>query len=260
MKRIILVLAAALLLLTGCDLRNRRPSSEFIPKNPTPVTTAATEAPTETESAPVETRQKELTRHTVRTISTDQNTYVDIYGTQWSYETHIPFVDYPTKAVSDCNSEIDRIYARANKDQQECAESQQPLTILAIDYECYYTGELVTLNVWMDKSDGTTERSVYCFRSNGTMASTTEILTSVWMDPDAFLAKLRELAAKAYARYNSAEADSVTYDKYLEKTLEEIEEIDLISVYADAEDRITAMITLYDVHGGSEVIELPVKP
>ena len=260
MKRIILVLAAALLLLSGCDLRNRRPSADFIPKDPVPVTTAATEAPSETEFLPVETKAKELTRHTVRTIATDQNTYTDIYGTQWSYETRIPFVDYPTTPVSDSNAEIDRIFARANKQQQDCVMSQQPLTVLKIDYECYYTGELVTLNVWMDKADGTTERSVYCFRSNGTMASTTEILKAVWIDPDDFMEKLRELAEQEYIEANVANTDSVTYDKYLTKTVELLGDVDSVSVYADAEDRVTALVTIYDAFGGSTTAEIPVKP
>lgn len=258
-KHILLFISILLLLCSGCQMRNRRPSSDYVPSTHAPRTTAQAES-TQPTKAVEEPQEKELTRHSVRTVVQEEDSFIDIYGKSWTYDYRLPFVDYPTTEVSGCNNEIDKLYRRIIKDQKALADSNQPLSVPTIDYECYYTGDLVTVNVWAEKIDGTVDRSVYCFRADGTMAAGSEILKAVWMDEETFLAKLRELLEARYIRDNAGKEDVVTYDTNLEKTLEPITAADDISLYADSEDRVFALVALYDAHGGKTQIELEVEP
>lgn len=258
-KHIILSIAILLLLCSGCQMRNRKPSSDFIPSTHAPRSTDFTDdtqpaAPTE------ESVVKELTRHSVRTIVQDDDSFVDIYGKSWTYDFRLPFVDYPTTEASVCNNEIDKIYRRIIREQENLADMNQPLTVPTINYECYYTGALISLNVWAEHIDGTEEHSVYCFRADGTLAAGSEILKAVWMDEEAFLARLRELLEERYTKDNAADADVVTYDTNLEKTLKPITAADDIRIFADSEDKVFALVTLFDARGGNTLIELEVDP
>lgn len=258
-KQIFIYIILAVLLFSGCELRNRMSSSNFIPEThaPRPTETeqaAATEAETQDNST------KELTRHSVRTVAYETATYTDIYGKEWTYEFRLPFVDYPSLEASDTNIEIDRIYRRSIDEQIKLAELEQPVTAPLIDYECYYTGTLITLNVWMEQTSGVVERSVYCFRSDGTMATPTEILEAVWIDTEEFAQKLYEELEERYIEENADSVDYVTYNMYLEKTLMQTEDIDQLTLYANAEDKVTVFALLYDAHGGLTQIELNVQP
>lgn len=252
------VLAVALLL-SGCYLRNRRPSSEFVPATNAPRTTSTVEA-AETEPHSATNAVRELTRHSIRTIVSENASFMDIYGKDWSYEFRLPFVDFPTTEASDSNIEIDRIFRQAIDEQLKKANLGQPLTVPKIDYECYYTGTLITLNVWKEKTNSEIERAVYCFRSDGTLATTTEILEATWNDPDEFLEKVRAQLKERYIAENAEDIDYVTYNTYLEKTLKGIDRVDDISVYADFDDRITAQVLIYTARGVASHIELPINP
>lgn len=258
-KHIILSVLFLLLLCSGCQLKNRQPSSDFVPS-----THATREAPEETETQPsdatAEPAAKVLTQHSIRMIASEEDSYVDIYGNTWKYTFRIPFVDYPTREVSDCNNEIDKHFRQIMDAQKKLVTSGQPLKTSRIDYECYYTGNLITLNIHTENTDNTLERTVYCFRSDGTMAVGSEILKAVWMDEEDFLAKLRELLEARYIKENAADIEVVTYDTNLQKTLDQVTTADEITLYADAEDKIFVLIPLYDARGGSSQIELEVKP
>lgn len=259
-KRGILIAALLVLLLTGCDLRNRQPSRDFIPSTHATKASAQTEQKPEPEPTQDKQSAKEFSRHSVRTVLSEIMTFTDIYGKDWTYEFRLPFVDFPSTEASDSNIEIDAVYRRAVDAQIKLSELGQPLTVLKIDYECYYTGALVTLNVWMEKTNGTQERSVYCFRPNGTKASNAEILESVWMDEEEFLTTLREKLEERYKRDNAAQQDSVTYETYLTKTLDASDAVEKLTLYADEEDKIIVRAPLYDALGGVTQIELRIIP
>lgn len=256
-KRILIFPLLLILLLSGCDLRNRRPSSDFIPATNAPRTTSSDNA---TEPVETEPEVKELTRHSVRTVVSETASYTDIYGREWTYEYRIPFVDFPTTEASTCNIEIDSLYRRAISAQLTLAETGQPLTVPKIDYECYYTGELITLNVWKELTSGEIERSVYCFRSTGTMATSSEILEAVWIDPDEFLLKLQELVEARYVKDNAGNEEQVGYPRYLEKSLELVENVDKVTLYADVEDHVFALVKMYDAFGSMTQVEFEVRP
>lgn len=256
-KRLIILAVILVLLLSGCDLRNRRPSSDFIPATNAPRPTSPKQ---ETEATEPEQEIKELTRHSVRTVLSESETYVDIYGNEWTYSFRLPFVDFPTREASQCNNEIDRLFRREISGQKTLAETGQPLTIPTIEYACYYTGTLITVNVWKEETTGDITRSVYCFRPSGTMATSGEILDAVWMDPDEFMIKLQELVEKRYKKDNKGSEDEVTYERYYERTMEMIEDVEDVTLYADEEDKVYALVKIYDAFGGLSQIELKVEP
>lgn len=257
-KRLIVLAVLLVVLLSGCDLRNRKPSEDFIPASHA----IRTAAPHEETEEPVETVNdvKELTRHSIRTVFTESQTFRDIYGNDWTYDYRLPFVDFPTMEASRCNNEVDRLYRRQISSQKTLAETGQPLTVPKIDYECYYTGALITLNVWEETTEGEVNRTVYCFRSTGTMATATEILEAVWIEPEDFLDELQSMVKKQYKKENKDYEDDVSYQRYLDATLAMIENVDDVTLYADAEDNVFALVKMFDAKGVATQIEFEVDP
>lgn len=258
-KLMILLLAVALLVTAGCNLRNRRPSSEFVPATHAAETQHASDATDATEDTTPPSSERQLTRHSVRTVVSESGTYTDIYGRNWSYEYRLPFVDFPTSEVSDCNDEIEKTYNKVIKEQLKLVEAQEPLEATMIDYACYYTGELVTLHVAIQRSDGTVQRSVYCFRSDGTMATNAEILSAVWVDEADFLEKVYDRLLKEYEELNKNDTYNVTYSKYYDKTVQQADDLEALSIYADEEDNLYVLAKMYTADGAESEIEFRVN-
>lgn len=258
-KMMIFLLALLMLAAMGCNLRNRQPSENFIPATHAPETTHEAGATNATEETVESTAERQLTRHSVRTVVSETGSYTDIYGRQWSYEFHLPFVDYPSIEASDCNAELERIYNKEIKEQLKLVDALEPMSVPYIDYECYYTGELVSMNVLMMRSDGSTQRSVYCFRSDGTMATNAEILKAVWVEETDFLAKVYDILVTKYVELNANDSHNVTYSKYYDLTVQQADDLEALSIYADEEDNLHVLAKMYDANGGVTEIEFRVK-
>lgn len=260
MKKLITILLAALLLLTaGCDLRNRRPSKDFIVEyRTTDVTVPSGVTPDVTEETAAPSSERLLTRHSIRTVLSENGSYTDLYGRQLSYEFTLPYVDYPSIEASRCNAEIESIYNKAIKAQKELIEAQELLSTYYISYNCYYTGELVSLNVIMANADASVKRSVYCFRSDGTFATNAELLDAVWADQVEFLSKVYEYLETQYVALNTGETQNVTYSKYYDKTVQQADDLEALCIYADEEDNLHVLANMYTADGGVSEIEFPI--
>lgn len=261
MKKLIPVLLAVLLLAaTGCDLRNRQPSSDFIPATHATDTTyeSGTPRPTEEKTEPP-TAERQLTRHSIRTVVSENGSYTDVYGRSWDYDYLLPFVDYPSIEASRCNDEIEKDYNKVIKEQLKLVDTQEPLTAMKIDYACYYTGELVTLHVAMQLADGTIQHSVYCFRSDGTFSTNAEILEAVWVDEADFLSAVYDYLVTEYVKLNADKKNEVTYSQYYDKTVQQADDLESLSIYADEEDNMHVLADMYAADGGVTQIEFEVK-
>lgn len=260
MKKILPVFLLLVILLTaGCDLRNRRPSSDFIP--PTHETDPRpTVSPTEASITPIETSERKLTRHSVHSVSNTHDIYTDIYGKEWSYEFKLPFVDYPTMDASNCNREIENHFLRIIKEQQKLASELQPLSYSKIDYLCYTTGDLITVNVWAESTEGETDRAVYCFRDDGSFATPTEILDALWIDEDAFYEALVEKLTATYEAHNIGMEEEAGYQTNLDNTLKQAEDLNNLQMYASEDDRLYVLVNVYDTHRVATNMELEIRP
>lgn len=258
-KRIFAALLILVLLLCGCDLRNRRPSSDFVPAThetdprPTYISTEAT-------VSQLDIMEKTFTRHCVHSVSNTHGEYVDIYGKTWTYEFKLPFVDFATGEASACNREIEKRFLTIIKDQQKLEAALEPLTVTSVDFLCYTTGGLVTVNVWAENVDGTTDRSVYCFRNNGTFATPTEIMAALWIDEEEFRTALTERLTKEYIEKNESMLDNSQYTTYLDQTLEQAEDLDSLKLYASEDDRIYVSVKILSPDRSYEDMEFEIRP
>ncbi len=257
-KYLILLLAAVLLLAAGCELRNRQPSANFIPATHAPETThgAGESKATEAETEP--SVERTLTRHSVRTVVSETGSYTDHFGTQQSYEFTLPFVDFPSEDVAACNDEIESVYNKAIKEQKKLIEAQEPLDVYYVTYSCYYTGEMVSLNLYMVHTDGTMDRSVYCFRDDGTMATNAEILAASWVDETEFMSRVYDYLQQKYVELNEADSHNVTYSKYYDMTVQQADDLEGLSIYADEDYNIHVLANMYTADGGVSQIEFKV--
>ncbi len=258
-KLIILLLAAALLVTAGCNLRNRQPSSDFIPVTHAPETTHGAGETKATEETAEPTVERQLTRHSVRTIVSESGSYADIYGRQWDYEYHLPFVDFPSVEASECNSELENIYNKEIRAQMKLVNAGEPLEVVTVDYACYYTGEMVSLNVAMLRSDNTYQRSVYCFRSDGTMATNAEILEATYVEQTEFLSRVYDYLQKKYVELNENDSHNVTYSKYYDLTVQQADDLEGLSIYADEDYNVHVLANMYTADGGVSQIEFKVN-
>lgn len=257
-KYMLLLLAAALLVTAGCSLRNRQPSSNFIPATHAPETTHAA-GPKVTEESTEPTVERQLTRHSVRTVVSETGSYTDHYGRQWDYQFYLPFVDFPSLEASDCNAELERIYNKEIKEQLKLVDAGEPLQVVTVDYACYYVGEMVSLNVAMLRSDNTFQRSVYCFRSDGTMATNAEILEATYVDQTELLSAVYDYLQSKYVEVNAGSTHVVTYSKYYDMTVRQADDLEALSIYADEDYNIHVLANMYAADGGVTQIEFRVK-
>ena len=123
MKRLALLLAL-LLFLSGCDLRNRRPSEEFISDGSVPPAQARTSAPAappaQTGFLPAEWDGA------VKTVLAKEGTFFGAKEIAYSYR--IPFLDLADAYAMGCNQEITaRFEADAQKSLAQMEQGKPPV-------------------------------------------------------------------------------------------------------------------------------------
>ena len=263
MKRAICLLLAALLLsalFAGCDLQNRRPSSDFIPET---VPTEPTEPPeTETEES-TETTAAAVMQVVVRDLVVEDGTYTDRYNNQYTYKYHVPFIDAEADYAQGCNKDIDKVFGAEVRKQQNAMLDGSTLTVASVDYIYLLRGNILTLYLTMKDFEGEEiKRAVYMFdRTTGEEITGEGLLAFLGIDEETFLA-LAEQTVETYFEETYGESrltDQLRYNTAHDRTMRE----ELINVempmYIDENDQLTINATIYDLAGESHEVPLVVE-
>ena len=262
MKKACILLVAVLLLelFCGCDLQNRRPSSEFIPETTAPAPTeAANPEPTE----PPTEETTEAREVVVHEVFSQNGTYTDGNGKNYTYSYHLPYLDAETDYAMACNVEIESHFRAVADAQAALMEEHRPLEVLSIDYETRLRGDVLTVYVTQKGTEKANDASaVYTVdRSTGEQVpGLTLVKLGGFADEESFRAAAEEAIRDAFAKEYAEFEGDVSYDTALELTLrEENYGVDM-PMYLDRNDRLVIFATLYDPARAPHSVPLTLRP
>lgn len=258
MKRL-LPLLALILLLAGCDLRNRRPSSDFVPSSPPggqqSVSTAHhTEAnPTAPGPAPVSSGEA------VRTVLSESG----VFDRDFSYSYQVPFLDLPDGYAMGCNREIsERFDAPANEALEAMQNGMTP-ELSSVSFTWDVRGSVLTLRVRKTSVDPPAEeQGVYCVNAaTGAKPTLAEFCEAAGVPAESFSAALQEAARArlrelAGAKYKETDSE---YTTALTLTLSRLADPAALPMTLTEDGRLSVIVTVSTPAGGSstEALILP---
>ena len=255
MKRLMLVLLA-LLLLSGCDLRNRQDSANYIPTG-----TDQSEPGTESAQAPPEETLPSLPSVGGGVIKEIYKTSGTFYsgGSELSYSYRIPFIDLQGSYVDGCNYEIDRRFRQAARDAEAAMERYETPEVLSIDYTAGFFGDVVSLEITQIDAEGRSSFAVYNFdKQTGAGVERQQLLDAGGFTAEQMDELLRQAAEEEFRRQfgSQEELSPVAFSDALERTLE----LDPASVtlFLTSDGQIRAMIPLYNLAGGQFLVPLTI--
>ena len=255
----LLILGLVLCLLCGCDLRNRRPSSEFIPATQPTESTAPpeTESVPPTETAPV---KKELR---VLDVYSKNGTYIDGDGRTIRYSYLVPMVDSDSDFAAACNTEIDKLYRAPADEQLALMDARKPLTVDRIDYETHLIDNVLTLYVTLHGVDAADDSySVYSFdkRTGKEADHKTLLKLGGFEDEESFLVQAAQAIQARFEKDYADQQDELGYDDALDRTLREDNYGVEMPMHLDKEGRLVIAATLYDLARQPHPVLITLEP
>lgn len=254
------VLAAALLL-TGCNLRNRRPSSDFVPDG------TANAAPAQTGTRPgsdpgrTESGVSGPTQSggPVLTVLAESG----VFKGDLNYSYRIPFLDLPDAYAMGCNGEIaERFDAPAHASLDAMRERREP-ELASVSFTWDVFGSVLTLRVRKVAVDPPEEeQGIYCVDvSTGAKPTLAAFCEAANIPPEdlsgllqeAVRTRLRELAGNKY------EETDPEYTTALTLTLSRLAEPSALPMTMTEDGRLSVVVSFSLPSGGSlnEALILP---
>ena len=252
MKRTISLLLAALLLgalLCGCDLQNRRPSSEFVPDmsgyEPPEWT-----IPTEPETT--EPRETVVMQATVRDAIVTEGDYVDRYGNEYTYNYRVPFIDAESRYAQNCNREIDQQFTSYVNSARSAMANGSTIDLLTVDYKTRFRSDFLTLYVYRTDIEGEEFRAVYNVNSvDGSQVLPETILAYLGLDEELFLEAARQTVETFFEdNYGDYTWDTmVQYNQAKDRTMRDSNFTLDLPLYIDENDDLVIVAPVYDLAG-----------
>lgn len=193
MKRLILCLLAALLL-TGCNLRNRQDSRNFIPSGgskeetkPTVPSSSGKEEDPPVSSSPV----KEIK-------SVEGSCTYD--GRNYNYAYYLPYLDLSGSYAAGCNAEIETNYGEPIREAEQAVEDGELPELLEVGYETWQYDKVLCLLVYsVETVSRERHESQYTVNAiTGNPVTSEEVLTAAGMSREDFLGCLHDAVAAFY--------------------------------------------------------------
>lgn len=253
--RIMLPILALMLLLGGCNLQNRRPSSDFVPA------TEATEATRPPETEPTEPTREAVTETAspevaVRETVNLSGSYMDRYGKKYEYSFHVPYIDSESGYAQGCNREIDTTFGRPVEAARKAMEEQSPLEIRSVDYTTRLRSGMLTVYVTMYDTENEKIRAVYTLdQKTGEAVESARMIAWAELSEEEFLSDAEAAIGAAHmALYNpDGTADPVKYEAARGKTLAEGVVSAQMPLYIDEDDRLVLLVEMYDLAMGRHI-------
>lgn len=192
--RIFLFAAILAAFLMGCSpLLPVSPSGETaVPSEPSapPATTAPTEEPAPTFDDSV-----------LGEAYTNEGTFTDAWGSEWSYSLHLPCLLLDTPAAEELNSKIHRDLFGFVTAMETAIAQNTPAELCAVRWERVWTDSIVSLAVIVEYAEGTSHYYIYHFDcANSIELDSAHMLRRLGISIDDYTTAVRRAAAQAFDR------------------------------------------------------------
>ena len=192
--RIFLFAAILAAFLMGCSpLLPVSPSGEpSVPSEPSapPATTAPTEEPAPTFDDSV-----------LGEAYTNEGTFTDAWGSEWSYSLHLPCLLLDTPAAEELNSKIHRDLFGFVTTMETAIAQNTPAELCAVRWERVWTDSIVSLAVIVEYAEGTSHYYIYHFDcANSIELDSAHMLRRLGISIDDYTTAVRRAAAQAFDR------------------------------------------------------------
>lgn len=225
MKKVLIFMMTALLLLTaGCALPiASAPTAGPSSPQPTPGTAPALPAETTTAAAPTQAPTEAVTEATqapateaptvpsadgpteptpteavdpwslMGKLSYEAGQYTDDLGNQYDYSYDLPCIQADTAGAQAINADIDRLFGAAVRDAHEAMEEGLSLYMLGIGWRGEVWEDVVTLVISTESDWGDSVYGIYCYEiGTGRWLRTPELLKRMGYSENDFLSRCRE--------------------------------------------------------------------
>lgn len=193
MKRLILCLLAALLL-TGCNLRNRQDSRNFIPTGGSKEETRPV-----VPSSSAKEEDPPILSSPVKEIKALEGSYV--YGGETiEYKFYLPYLDLSGAHAVGCNAEIEEGYGEPIRAAEKAMENRELPALREVDYETWQYGDVLCLLIYrVETESGERHESLYTVNARtGGAVTAEEVLTAAGMTEEAYRERLHDAVAAFY--------------------------------------------------------------
>lgn len=192
--RIFLFAAILAAFLMGCSpLLPVSPSGETaVPSEPSapPATTAPTEEPAPTFDDSV-----------LGEAYTNEGTFTDAWGSEWSYSLHLPRLLLDTPAAEELNSKIHHDLFGFVTAMETAIAQNTPAELCAVRWERVWTDSIVSLAVIVEYAEGTSHYYIYHFDcANSIELDSAHMLRRLGISIDDYTTAVRRAAAQAFDR------------------------------------------------------------
>ena len=251
MKRM-LVCLLIFVLLTGCTLRNRQDSRNFIPENRSKETKASVHRQSGGEEPVIVSSPVKEIKHLEGTCT---------YGGETvSYSYRLPYLDLSGSYAAGCNGEIETGFGEPIRAAEKAMEDRGLPEVSRVGYETWQYDQVLCLLVYrVETRGGERHESLYTVNaSTGSAVTADEVLTAAGVTRETFRKGLddavREFYADSFGPYY--EPDDFRYTEGKNKTLAVLDKAEPVSL---TEQGIpVAAVTVIDPTGVATTARIPV--
>ena len=252
MKRMLLCLLC-LLLLTGCHLKNRQDSRNFVPENRSNETNPP--------AASAKPEEPELTGSPLKEIKTLEGSYV--YGGETvNYSYCLPYLDLSGDYAVGCNAEIEAEFGEPIREAQKAMEERRLPKLSQVGYESWQYGNVLCLMVYRVQTlDGERFEALYTVNAlTGSAPTPDELFAAAGTTRDSFREKLHDAIADFYAETFGAyyDPEDFHYLEGLNSTLAQGLLDTVVPVSLTKTGELLAAVTVIDPAGAASTARIPV--
>lgn len=257
--RILLLLLLCGLLLTGCDLRNRKSSEEFISN----VTwNRETQQPVpQTDPVPANSGiglpEDPFSSDRIKVLLNASGTWdLAIEPIEYSYQ--IPMLDLPGAQAVGCNMEIEANFGAPARASLEAMGRHDAPEVAVVSFVSYEHNGVLTVRMDRRDVDGSTYQAYYTVSaSKGERVSVSDFLQAAGLGRRNFQEMYNEAVERRFEmEYRTTAASQGSYDAALTMTLARAAAVDESYLHLTEDGKLIAAAELISPSGGSEWVEL----
>lgn len=257
MKKALPWLLALLLLLAGCELRNRRPSSDFVPSG-TPAAApgaAANGAPQGSGTVPAPSASA---GDAVKTVFRAEAETLPVYGgVLCHYE--VPFLDLPGVYAAGCNQEINERFETPARASLEAVQANRAPVITTVDYTWDVRGGVLTLRLHRRDLDGSEQWGIYSVDAEtGEKVPVAVFCEAAGIPADGLHAALQAAVEERFRTIVGGKyaEQALPYTTALTQTLSSLADLSALSMHLTEDGRLSIAVPTVDPDGGRSTEEI----
>ena len=252
MKRLLPMMLLLLLLLVGCNLRNRQSSEELIPTgNWRPSETSWT-GPAGAGDSPLIPGEKTV----VKTVLSYQGEIPKTYPVQ-SYSYQLPMIDLRGSQAQGCNQEIENRFGSLIRQSVEAMERYEEPVLEQLSYTSYTVAGILTLRIDRRDYNGSSGQAFYTVNAEtGEAVSLRELFDAAGISGDPETEVNDALMALFTGRFGQLEGADASVTTALARTQAALLPLTANRMHLTRDGQLAVALELFAPDGGSSIEEL----